>query len=123
MENKVFDLGTVLSITDGHLFAPISEVYEILNFMTGDNLFTHQLPRACEECRPVLLRKYPQLGEIKTERGHMENWREFLEQQKIKYGNAFEVEPVGIFEHKKIGPIEEAVSIFGKEKTIVLETK
>lgn len=64
MESKTFPLGTVLSITTGYLLAPngIGGVYEILNFMTGDNLYTHQLPRVGRECAPYLLKQFPALA-------------------------------------------------------------
>ena len=62
---KTFDLGDVLSIVPGRLVSPrhIQGVYEILNWMTRDNLFTHQLPRASHECRPWLKRWFPSLAE------------------------------------------------------------
>ncbi len=64
MKTKKFHLGDVLSITTGRLVSSrhIDGVYEILNFMTDDNLFTHQLPRAMGECRPHLLRQFSQLA-------------------------------------------------------------
>lgn len=54
-EGKRFHLGDVLSITTGHLLSPrhMEGVYEILNHMTGDQLFTHQLPRASRGMRTV----------------------------------------------------------------------
>ena len=63
MKTKKFHLGDVLSTTTERLVSPrhISGVYDILNFMTGDDLFTHQLPRASEECKPYLLEQFPQL--------------------------------------------------------------
>ena len=48
---KTFDLGTVLTVTTGRLLTDIGNLYEILNFMTGDDLMTHQLPRATEACK------------------------------------------------------------------------
>ncbi len=62
MEKKKFHIGDILSITTGRLVSNrhIDGVYDILNFMTGDNLFTHQLPRAAEECRPSLIGQFPQ---------------------------------------------------------------
>ena len=71
MKTKTFCLGDVLSITTGRLVSPrhIQGVYDILNFMTGDNLFTHQLPRAMEECAPFLLKQFPELeqaGSVKS---------------------------------------------------------
>lgn len=48
---KVFHLGQLLSITTSKLVSPVGSspiqgVYEILDFLTKDSLFTHQLPRA-----------------------------------------------------------------------------
>lgn len=59
---REFHLGDILSITMGRLVSPrhIDGVYDILNYMTGDNLFTHQLGRASEQCRPYLCAQYPQ---------------------------------------------------------------
>jgi hypothetical protein len=34
--------------------------------MTGDSLFTHQLPRASDECKPYLLKQFPELAEAGT---------------------------------------------------------
>lgn len=68
MKTRDFDLGDVLSITTGHLVSRrhMDGVYDILNFMTGDNLFTHQLPRAADECKPWLLRWFPELAKAGT---------------------------------------------------------
>lgn len=53
---KAFHFGTVLTILTGRLLSPngIDDVYDVLNFMTADNLMTHQLPEASETCRPYL---------------------------------------------------------------------
>lgn len=60
---KEFSLGDVLSITTGRLLSErhIDGVYDILNWMTGDDLFTHQLPRAGRACEPWLIEQYPTL--------------------------------------------------------------
>jgi len=58
---KSFPLGTVLSVTTGRLCCNIGEVYEILNHLTGDNLFTHVLPRAGRFAGPLILEQYPEL--------------------------------------------------------------
>lgn len=59
-----FPLGDVLSITTGRLVSPtgMDGVYQILNHLTGDNLFTHQLPRACTWAAPLLTAAHPELG-------------------------------------------------------------
>ena len=69
--SKRFHISTILTITTGR-FVAIDEktneldfdlVYQILNYMTSDNLYTHQLPlpRASDECKPYLLDQFPQL--------------------------------------------------------------
>jgi hypothetical protein len=41
-------------------------VYQILNHVTGDNLYTHTLPRACRFARPLILEAYPELAKANT---------------------------------------------------------
>lgn len=63
MNERKFHLGDVLSITHRRLVSPrhLEGVYDVLNYMTGDNLYTHQLGRAAQRCKPVLLRQHPAL--------------------------------------------------------------
>jgi hypothetical protein len=62
-----FGLGQVLSITTGRLLCDMGEVYEILNHITGDNLFTHALPRANRFAAPLVLELFPQLRKAEEE--------------------------------------------------------
>jgi hypothetical protein len=65
----MFALRVILTVTTGRLLTKgagpkdngIGDLYELLNWMTEDNLFTHQLGRAAEECKPVILELYPEL--------------------------------------------------------------
>ena len=54
---KEFTTGQVLSAATGILMCEIGAVYEILNYMTGESLMTHQLPRVIREAQPVLLKR------------------------------------------------------------------
>ena len=60
---KLFHISDILSVTTGRLVSTrhIDGVYDILNFLTGDDLFTHQLPRANRECEPWLRSQFPLL--------------------------------------------------------------
>lgn len=64
-EPKTKDLPTlfVLSVVTGRNMEDrgIGGVYEVLNWMTGESLFTHQLLRVGREAVPVLLAALPQL--------------------------------------------------------------
>lgn len=67
---KTFPLRVVLTVTTGRLLTEgkgprdngIGDLYEILNWITGDSLYTHQLPRAGKACRPWLLKCFPRVG-------------------------------------------------------------
>lgn len=69
MKTKPFPLRVVLTVTTGRLLTEsqgphdngISDLYEILGWMTNDSPFTHQLPRFGDECKPWLLRWFPEL--------------------------------------------------------------
>lgn len=60
---KQFHISDILSVTTGRLVSSrhMDGIYELLNFLTGDTLFTHQLPRAMRECEPWLRSQFPYL--------------------------------------------------------------
>lgn len=64
---KAFSLGQILSITTGRLCCDMGGIYDILNHITGDNLFTHVLPRASKFAKPMLLEMFPKLEAAATE--------------------------------------------------------
>jgi len=49
---RLFGLGCVLSVTTGRVLSRqgMSGIYELLDFMTTDSLYSHQLWRARQEC-------------------------------------------------------------------------
>lgn len=63
----IFETRALLTVTTGRLLCEIGDVYKLLNHMTGENLFTHQLPRAMDECSPWLLLWYPELAKATAE--------------------------------------------------------
>jgi hypothetical protein len=60
---KQFHISDVLTATTGRLVSDrhMDGVYDIYNFLTGDQLFTHQLPRAGRECESWLRSQFPHL--------------------------------------------------------------
>lgn len=72
MSTKKFPLRDVLTVTTGRLLTKgkgkddngIGDLYKILGHMTGDDgVMTHQLGRFSEECKPWLLKWFPELAE------------------------------------------------------------
>lgn len=111
MSAQSFALGDVLSITTDRLVSRdhISGVYRILNFMTGDNLFTHTLSRAAAECKPSLLAQHPQLTEIVVpdDFGTAEAVFAWLAEQEAVYGSMLDIEPLDAADHTVIDPVSE----------------
>ena len=117
-----FHIGDILSITTGRLVSPshMQGVYAILNYMTDDDLFTHQLPRAGEECKPYLLAQHPQLATVNAEEVTRDNWREWLKEQIARFGYHLPVAPLPAGIHKHRDPLMEAVDMMGTDQVMVI---
>ena len=119
---RLFHLGDVLSITTGCLVSPrhMDGIYDILNFMTGDNLFTHQLPRARDECRPYLLAQHPQLSSVSGNGVTRENFKEWLESKCAEFGEQLQVNPLPDHAHEFIDPMSELAEKIHPSKIITI---
>ena len=112
---KRFDLSDVLSITTGRLVSTcgMDGVCDLLGYMTGESPFTHQLPRFWQECRPHLLRQHPQLADVTGAEVTRENWRPWLDAQRVRFGDALMIEPIPRDDHAVRHPIQELVDMIG----------
>lgn len=63
MTSRQFHISDVLSITTGRLVSArhMDGIYDILSFLTGDSIYTHQIPRVMREVKPWLRQQYPLL--------------------------------------------------------------
>lgn len=118
---RKFHLGDILSITTGRLLSPrhMAGVYDILDYMTGDELYTHQLGRASQECKPYLLEELPFLSEIDAESVTSDNWEQWLQEQVVKYGEYHDVRPIHPEDHEVIDPVEELKQMGVSEDKII----
>ena len=120
-ETKQFHIGDILSITTGRLVSPdhIGGVYNILNWMTGDSLFTHQLPRASDECAPTLREAFPDLAAIEPpEFDGKESVERWLAETVAQYGEYREVPRVDLADHARIDPLLELQHMVGADRVI-----
>jgi hypothetical protein len=110
-ETRDFHIGDVLSITTGMLVSPshMRGIYQILNWMTGDNLYTHQLPRAADECQKPLLEQHPDLADVQLpdEFNGEEHVRAWLAEQVEHFGETRSVAPLDPGDHTHINPFVE----------------
>lgn len=115
---KTFKLEEVLSAIYGILLCDIGKVYEVLDFVTGDSLFTHQLPRAGKQCQPLIEKQHPFLKEIDLTGINPENWNERLVAIKAKYPNEIELIPVNEWQH--VDRVKEAIEMMGGDESKVI---
>ena len=124
MLTREFDLGDVLSITTDRLVSPrhMDGIYDIINWMTGDSLFTHQLPRAADACKEPLLAQHPELRRVVVpdEFDGEEAVLAWLETTKANYGPTRYVEPIENWDSQN--PIEELCDMVGADKVYVVPT-
>lgn len=111
MVSKSFSLGSVLTVTTGAVLTDdIGDLYKILNYMTGDNLFTHQLIRAGDVCKEPLLAQHPQLRAIEVPTlSSPDEYRAWLSDQEKVYGAELSVEPLESWRHRN--PISELIEM------------
>jgi hypothetical protein len=110
--NKLFHISDILTVTTGRLVSTrhMDGVYEILNYMTGDDLFTHQLPGATRICKKELLIQYPQLSDVEVRDFlNKEDVFKWVDLMVIKYGETLPVTPLESWNHKD--PIDELKEI------------
>lgn len=121
-EQKLFHLGDILSITTGALVSKrhMEGVYDILNFMTRDNLFTHQLGRAANECKPALLAQHPQLAAITGDGITPENFKEWIEAQCSEFGEELMVQQLPEHAHEVIDPMSELAEKVHPDKIVTV---
>jgi len=121
-EQKLFHLGDILTITTGKLVSKrhMEGVYDILNFMTGDNLFTHQLGRAIDECKPHLLAQHPQLAAITGDEVTPENFKAWIEAQCAEFGEELMVQQLPEHEHEVIDPMSELAEKVNQDKIVTV---
>lgn len=116
METRDFHIGDILTITTDRLLSPrgVGGVYDILGFMTGDEVYTHQIPRFMDECKPYLMKQHPQLEEIEVPEEGLDDKRTFnrwLRTQVKKYGETLPVKTLPKRRHKKRNTLVEALEM------------
>lgn len=150
---KTFSARVLLTVTTGRLLTKskgdrnngIGDLYEILGWMTEDSPFTHQLGRFAEECKPWLLKWFPEL-EVAGSSKNIARLDELCENAKARCENlesalemwfkwmmepgtaglkeSYEVQRIPLDNHESKSPIEELVEMRGgkTDGITVLET-
>ena len=120
---KDFPTGDVLSMVTGYLVSDIRGVYQVLNWMTGESVYTHQLPRIGREAAPVVLAAHPELAAAYQEAKQVnsDNWRQWLATWVERYGPTISVPKFNEDQHERIDPLSELAEKVHPDKIIVIE--
>src|SRR5579864_6454672 len=132
----IFPLRDLLTVTTGRLLTKpkgpkdngIDSLYKLLAYMAGEAPFTHQLGRFGEECKPWLLRWFPELANANTD-----SLDEFLKvecpEKAVEtwlascvsggMSDSYDVLIMPAVDHKRIDPIEELADNFPGEIVVV----
>lgn len=121
MATRTFPLADVLSITTEKLLSRrhMDGIYELLNFMTGQDVYTHQIGHAVDKAKPALLAQHPHLTDVQPpddlDKPDLMAW---LIETERTHGEELEVAPLTDWEHRD--PIEDACDKFGTDKVYVV---
>lgn len=114
-------IGDVLSVTTGILLSErrMAGVHEILDWLTGDTLMTHQLPRAMDAAAPWVLEQHPWLasvqppdvtGDVTSEAREM-RVHAWLTRVRVKLGDTVRLRPMAVGTWEPRNPIVELLQM------------
>ena len=64
VDERYFDLGTILSVTSGYLFTDIGNIYDILSYITSTHVNVYNMLYSLRVTEFCILQRYPQLKGI-----------------------------------------------------------
>jgi hypothetical protein len=124
MPSKKFPTADALSAITGRLVsdAGMDRVYEVLDWMAGEKLFTHQLPRVMREARALMIVKDPRLVQVCEESKQVDrnNWREWLATWTTRLGPTLDVHKFSVSTHERIDPLSELAEKISPERILIV---
>lgn len=113
---KRFTLGEIISVGAGKLCCEMGGLYRILNYLTGDQLYTHQLGRACRCCEPYIRAQFPWLAEVDTSGCTPEIFPDWIAEQERHFGASHAVKPLPPGVWTSMEPMMELVEMINRKK-------
>lgn len=122
VEHREFATEAVVSAITGRLICEIGAVYEVLSYLHGRSLYTHELPeamRAALRCA-ALPAWLAALDHAHVTRDNWQAWRGALI---AAHGPTVSLTPIKWSALAERSPIETAVEMFGEDRVIVAEVR
>ena len=132
---KDFPTLAVLSVTSGRLLTQprranngFDQIYEVLEWMTDDQPFTHQLGRFAEECKPWIYQWHPEIIEADkwienklTEKCEPEDVKACQAEMIAKFGETITLQKVPQSYHEIKNAIDELFEVGEKNGIKIVE--
>lgn len=121
-ETKDFHITDILSMTTGKLVSSrrMTGVYELAEWMAGEPIWTHQLPRMFREAAPVLLAAHPQLANADCEGVTPENLVDRTAGWVAQFGATLPVPRLTADQHERIDPLSELAEKVRPDRIVVV---
>lgn len=112
---RSFSLGAVLSVISGKLLCELDELYQVLNYLTGQSIYTHQIPRAFRVSAPYVATQHPHLAVLDWSGVNNSTYRAWMDEQVRRFGATAELEPLPDGAYDAMHPIDELIEIRGEQ--------
>lgn len=116
-EQRSIPLADILTVTTDRLLSRrhVDGIYDLLRHMTGQDVYTHQLPAVADACAPELIRQHPFLADLKPTPGlDAPDLMAWLIEAERAHGESLPVVP--LVEWTLRDPIEDACDAVGADK-------
>ena len=104
VEERYFDLKTVLSVTCRYLFTDMGDIYDILSYITNTEINVYNMLYSLRVAEFCILQKYPQLRGIDENMPLLnpDDAITFVNSQKAIFGESLAVSPISNGRHTNI---------------------
>lgn len=119
-EVRTFPTLAVVSAVHGVLLCPLGDVYNVLSFLVGRSVFTHELPEAGRVSAPYVFAEHPALAAVDVSGINPENWQAEAAKIESRLGATVELHPVGWNTLADKSPVETAIEMVGEDRVVVV---
>lgn len=119
---RTFSLGAAFSVTTGVLLVEFDQVHQLLEYLVGHPLFTHQLPGVAAACAAEVLDQHPSLGDYPPPTlSGAEECAAWVASRAERFGAELEIAPMAPGSHVPTDPIADLADLIGSDRVVVLE--
>jgi len=95
MTNAEYPLDVILTITTGKVLChDFCDARRLVEYMSGwGSMWTIQMLQVAMRCKDEILLQYPELADVDASGVTVDNWDEFLKEQRARFGDTLSISP------------------------------